>query len=104
MSALADLTLSGGLPGASPVLMFIGFAPAALPFDGGTLLATPTFTVSLPPLNGAGSISIPIPIALDTTPAGCGVHLYFQAIFADPGAAGFYHSAQTNGLDWTIGS
>ncbi|MBI4881069.1 MAG: hypothetical protein HY812_15640 [Planctomycetes bacterium] len=95
----ADLTISNGLAGAAPVLLLAGFAPAAMPFDGGTLLVTPAFVVGLPPLGAGGSLVLPVPI----TPWADGVHVYFQAMFFDPGATGYYQSAQTNGLDWTVG-
>ncbi len=95
----ADLTVSNGLAGASPVLLLAGFAPAGLPFDGGTLLVTPAFVVALPPLGAGGSLVLPVPI----TPWADGVHVYYQVMFFDPGAAGYYQTAQTNGLDWTVG-
>ncbi len=95
----SDLTISNGLAGAAPVLLLAGFAPAALPFDEGTLLVTPAFIVALPPLGAGGSLALPVPI----TAWACGLHVYFQAMFFDPGAAGYYQSAQTNGLDWTVG-
>jgi hypothetical protein len=99
LNTTADLTLTGGLPGAGPVVLFAGFAPAALAFDGGTLLANPTFIVNLPPLDGGGGFVLPVPVG----PTTCGLHLYFQVMFVDPGASGFYQTAQTNGLDWTLG-
>lgn len=100
LNSTSDLTIRGGLPGAAPVLLFAGFAPAALPFDGGALLVNPTFVVTLPGLDGSGGFVLPIPLTAST----CGLHVYFQAMFIDPGASGFNHTAQTNGLDWTIGS
>lgn len=100
LNSNSDLTLTGGLPSAAPVLLFAGLAPATLSFDGGALLVNPTFIVTLPALDGNGSFVLPIPIGAST----CGLHVYFQAMFVDPGAAGYYQTVQTSGLDWTLGT
>lgn len=101
VGAAVTISLTNGLPGASPILL-AGLTPASLPFDGGTLLVIPTLTLALPPFNPAAEVSVPI-----NMPAGssfCGLTLSMQALFVDPGAGGFYHAALSNGLMWTIGN
>ena len=97
-----DLVVGNGLPSAAPVILFVGFAAAALPFDGGTLLTVPVLTLNLPPLSPAGTLTLPFPLPAD--PSLCGVSTFMQVIFVDPGAGGFYQTAQTNGLQLTFGS
>ncbi len=95
------VTIGFGVPGALP-LLFVGLQPLALPFDGGQILVNPLFNVGLPPLDASGRLFLPVPIAEN---AGlCGVTFRMQAIWFDPGAAGFNHTAQTNGLAITFGS
>lgn len=101
LGGTGDFTIAGGLPGASFVFAFIGSAPAALPFDAGTLLVTPGLTMMLPALDGGGGLSLPVAVPAD--PNWCGVSFYFQAGFVDPGAGGPYSTALTNGLQWTLG-
>ena len=75
---------------------------ASVPFDGGTLLVTPVSVSSFNlPFGAASTFSLPINLPLD--PMLCGVNVYFQFMIVDPGASGFYHTAQTKGLHWTIG-
>ncbi len=102
LGGMTDVTLTGGLPGASPVLLFVGLTPAAIPFDGGTLLVQPALTLGLPPLDPSGGFSLPVALPVDSTL--CGGLLFLQALFGDPGANGFYGSAQTQGLAWTLGA
>lgn len=86
----------------TPSTLFVGLAPLAAAFDGGQLLVNPTFIIALPPFDAAGSITIPGVLGDD--PSLCGIAVYHQVMFGDPGAAGFYHTAQTNGLVRTLGS
>ncbi len=95
------IEIGNGLPGALPVL-FLGPAPLALPFDGGSLLAYPAFILFLLPFNGLGK-SIGVGPICDV-PLYCGATVYLQAMFQDPGATGFYHTAQTPGLTFTLGN
>lgn len=99
---LSSIQLGNALPGAIPTLI-LGLAPASLAFDGGTLLAAPTILLSIPvPVPASGTLTIQGSIPNDA--ALCGLTLYHQILFVDPGAAGFYHTAQTNGLARTFGS
>lgn len=102
LGTTCNLTILGGTPGATQVLLFAGFAPATTPFDGGTLRVHPTFMLPLPALSGSGGLTLPVPLPAD--PALCGFSVYFQAMFVDPAAAGFYHTAQTPGLRWILGT
>lgn len=95
------IRLANGLPGALPVL-FLGFTPLSNPFDGGTLLANPVFVLPLVPYPGSGQIDLTFPFC--DVAAYCGATAYLQAMFVDPGAAGFYMTAQTAGLTITLGS
>ncbi len=99
MGTTFGLVLSGGFPLATPVLLFAGVAPASVPFDGGTLLVTPAFVVALPPLDASGGFTLPVML----TEWACGVALYVQVMFVDPNVPNYYHTAQTNGVLWTIG-
>ncbi len=97
-----DLTLAGGVAGFGPVFIFTGFFPAAGPFDGGTLLVNIFSTIILPGLGPGGTLTIPI--AVPYAPSWCGLPVFFQAGFVDPGARGPNHTALTPGLQWTLGS
>lgn len=95
------LQIINAKPGAIP-LLFLGFAPIAVPFDNGTLLTNPLVIVTLPPFNAQGRLDVPTPFGEDV--GLCGISLYLQSIYIDPVASGFYHTAQTNGLVLTFGS
>ncbi len=95
-----DLAVSNGPPFASGLLI-VGFAPAALPFDLGTLLVSP-FSIVPIALNGSGAFALSFPAP--ATAALCGFAVYLQAMAVDPGAVGFYHTVQTAGLSWTFGT
>ncbi len=96
-----SLWVTNALPFAASFLA-VGLAPAALPFDGGTLLVTPAALLPMPPFSATGTLDVSATLPVD--PSLCSAHLYFQNVFVDPGAAGFHHTAQTNGVAWTIGS
>ncbi len=101
LGATATLSMSGALPGNS-VFVFAGFAPASIPFDGGTLLVLPAITLfGLPvPGNGQWTLAAPLP----STPGLAGAEMFIQAGFFDPPSApGFYHSRQSQGVHWTFG-
>lgn len=101
IGSTSTVRIAGGLPGAVPFLV-LGLAPATLPFDGGTLLVDPLLIISIPaPIAADGTLTISGPIPND--PSLCGLELYHQVFYVDPGAAGFYHVALTNGLLRTLG-
>lgn len=101
LGAPFGLRIESGLPGAAPVL-FVGSQRAALPFDGGTLNVLPQLTLVLPPLDAAGRIALPL--TLPPVPAFAGIVLDAQAVFVDPGAGGFWQTAQTKGLEIVFGT
>ena len=93
------ITATNGLPSASPVL-FVGAEQASLPFDEGHLYVKPVSIVVLPPFDLMGVAQV---TALLGDPTLCGVKVFMQAFFLDPGASGVYGTAQTNGVAWTVG-
>ena len=101
LGTTSDLTVTGGLPAANTVVLFVGLTPAAISFDSGTLLVEPALVLALPALGGAGELSLPVAIPADATL--CGLSVAFQVAFVDPLAIGTYHTAATNGLLWTLG-
>lgn len=101
LGAAESITISNGLPGA-PVFLFVGPGTAAIPFDQGVLQVFPTFVLTLPPLDATGTLTLPF--VLPDEASLCGGIVSFQAIFIDPGAIGYYHTAQTNGLRFNFGS
>ncbi len=71
----------GGIPGASGI-WFSGGAPAAAPFQGGTLLAMrPLRREGQFVFDFLGGVSIPVPV----TPAMVGTTRHYQLWFQDPG-------------------
>ena len=101
LGQVADLTITNVLPGVHPVIQFFGLAPGSFPFDGGTLLVNPLLVSVFNLPFGPQSVSLQFQVPLD--PSLCGLDLYFQYMIVDPGAAGFYQTAQTNGQRWTLG-
>lgn len=102
VAASAGFRLTKALPGALPLLL-LGTASAGVPFDGGTLLVQPAVIQVIPipvPINGTLTVAGAVPASASI----CGAALYLQVWYQDPGAAGFYHTAQTNGLTLTFGS
>lgn len=98
----SPVRVSNALPGALSYLA-IGVAPAALPFDGGTLLVAPIVVLPVPvPIAGDGTLVLHGVIPAD--PGLCGLEVFLQALVADPGAAGAYHLALTNGLKRKLGT
>lgn len=97
-----SIQLSNAKPGSMPVL-FLGAAAASVPFAGGTLLAQPQLILPLGvPVALDGKLAIGGTLPDDATL--CGVSLYHQVVFTDPGATGYYHLAMTNGLVRVFGS
>ena len=82
-------------------MLFFGLVQTQLPFDGGFLYVQPLTTLSLPIGPSGGFV---LPVQLPSDPTLCGFPVYFQVIYVDPNAGGFNHTAQTNGLAWTLGS
>lgn len=102
LGKVSGIQMKAALPGALPIL-FLGAKPLDLPFDGGRLLVDPTFVIFLPaPVAADGTFSLQGLVPAD--PNLCGVSLYFQLMFQDPGAAGFHRLAMTNGLQRIFGS
>lgn len=94
------LALSNALPNGSGTLA-IGFAPASIPILGGTLLVDvigPSFLLGGLVTNGAGALTLPLPIP--TTPSPVGVTFHSQWIGADPGAT--FGTSFSNGVAVTI--
>ncbi len=93
------LIIQNSLGAPTTGLLVIGLAPAAIPgFWGGDLLVTPAVVVTLP--FPAGGLTLAGAIPNDTVL--CGLHVYLQAIEADPGAAA--GASSTPGLDLLLGS
>lgn len=101
LGTTSTVELQNAKPGALPIL-FLGTAPVSLPFDGGQLLVNPLSVISIPvPVPASGKLPLSGPVPLD---AGlCGITLYYQVMFTDSGASGYYHLARTAGLARTFG-
>lgn len=97
----SGLRMKEALPGATPVL-FLGLAPLNAAFAGGTLLVDPVQVLFLPaPIAADGTVSLPWAVPADVTL--CGLSIFSQMMFLDPGAAGPKHIAMTNGLHLVVG-
>ena len=92
--------LKNALVGASPVLVW-GLIQGTSGFDGGELLIADPHIVPLPVVGVLGQVGVGWNVPDD--PAACGLDLFAQAFFIDPGAAGPLHTAQSNGLRLSIG-
>ena len=86
--------------GIQPIL-FWGTIPAAIPFDGGTLLMADPNGEWMPvagALNFVGlQWNVPNDLGL------CGSETVFQGLFLDPGGWGQFKTAQSNGLHTVVG-
>jgi hypothetical protein len=82
IATTVSIDVAQGAPGA-PGVLALGFAPAAVPLFGGTLLVTPLATVFhvLPP---AGTFALPLTIG--NNPAYLGIDVFAQALYLDGGA------------------
>ena len=95
------IRVTKALPGALSTL-FIGLQSANLPFDDGALLVNNPIVIGIPvPFDASGGLTLGGAIPND--PTFCGLTLYHQVMFVDPGGTGFYQTAQTNGLRRTYG-
>ncbi|MFG0318043.1 MAG: hypothetical protein ACF8XB_12275 [Planctomycetota bacterium JB042] len=102
LGQVSGIKMKEALPGAMPIL-FVGVKPLDAKFDGGRLLVDPAFVAFLPvPVAADGTLTLQGPAPAD--PNLCGISLYFQVMFQDSGASGFYHLAMTNGLQRIFGS
>ena len=102
--AAIGLKLSGAVGGASASL-FVGLAPAAIPFKGGTFLVGAVVLTASLPMGGtpgvAGAGAFTLPASLPPIPALSGTSLYLQAGFGD--AAAVKGVSLTQGLELAIG-
>jgi Subtilase family len=101
LGTTTTVRIENGLPGALP-LLFLGVAQQNIPFDGGALLNNATWIIQIP-IGILPDGTLPLIGTLPYDPALCGFSLYHQVMFVDPGAAGYYHLAQTAGLKQTFG-
>lgn len=102
LGQVAGIRMKEALPGALPILL-LGALPLDVKFDGGRLLVDPAVVVFVPvPVAADGTLTLQG--ALPAAPNLCGLSLYYQLMFQDSGAVGFYHLAMTNGLQWVFGS
>lgn len=93
------LELTNTLANATVVAIY-GFAPAAVPFDDGTLLVTPGELLGLTS-NASGALDLVVP--LPDASILCGLSVYWQMwIPLDPGASGQGWAA-SNGLRMILG-
>lgn len=101
LGSTSTVRLENALPGAMPIL-FLGITQQNIPFDGGALLTDASWILSIPvPILADGTL--PLIGTLPADPVLCGFSIYHQVMFADPGATGYYHLAQTAGLRRTLG-
>ena len=89
---------SSGAP--APALLMGAFAPAALPFKGGTLLVSPAFAFQLPLLVVPPAVTLNASVPAD--PFICGQSLYLQLLQADAGAP--HGVALSRGLELHFGN
>ena len=102
LGQVTGIRMKGALPGAQAIL-FLGVAPLSVGFDGGKLLVDPTVMAFVPtPVAADGTLDLQA--LLPANPDLCGASLYYQLMFMDSGAGGFYHLAMTNGLNQVFGS
>jgi len=80
--SVATLALTDALP-ASTALLVLGLSEVSVPFKGGTLVPSPDLIIPNLPVDGAGTLTIPIPLP-DPLPGGA--HRYFQLFVVDGGA------------------
>lgn len=99
---ISELKILNGLPG-SPPIVFLSASRSCLPFPPfGTIAVLPVAgNFNMPPFDGTGTSAACLQVPWN---AGlCGVQIYMQAWFGDPGAAGA-PLAHTDGACFTIGS
>ncbi|MFG0318902.1 MAG: S8 family serine peptidase, partial [Planctomycetota bacterium JB042] len=91
------VTLANARPSVTAGLL-IGFAPASVPFGGGTVLVNLSHGLVVTFPTGPGSLNVPAPIPNDSNLIGAKANL--QWVVADPGAVGGY--AMTEGMELTF--
>lgn len=102
LGVVSGFTVEKGRPGALPIVV-VGVNQIAVPFDGGTLLASPQIVVQLPvPIAADGTLTVSAKIPAD--PSLCGLALHHQVLIPDPSASGAHHLSMTNGLTRTLGN
>ena len=89
---------SSGAP--APALLMGAFAPASLPFKGGTLLVSPAFAFQVPLLAVPPAVTLSASVPAD--PFLCGQSLYLQLLQADAGAP--HGVALSRGLELHFGN
>ena len=92
--------LTNVLQGVKPFILW-GSIQASIPFDGGNLYIGDPTGEYMPVVGVLNQVGVQWQIPAD--PALCGAEVFFQAMFIDPGAAGPFKTAQTNGLHTVIG-
>ena len=96
----ALVRLSNVLPGTAPVLIW-GTTPGSFAFDGGELLVGDPHFANLPVVGVFEQVGVGWDIPLDISL--CGADFYMQGMLLDPGAAGTFHTAQSNGVAASLG-
>jgi hypothetical protein len=94
------LRVADAFVGAQPILVW-GLVPAAVPFDGCTVLVEDLHLEFLPTIGVLGQVGIAWDVPSD--PATCGLDVFVQAFMFDPGASGVFALAHTDGLHLTVG-
>lgn len=94
------LKLDDVLVGGQPVLAW-GLVPAEIPFDEGAFLIADPHFLALPTVGVLGQVGSQLNVPEESFL--CGVTVYFQALLIDPGATGVFSTAQSNGVQATIG-
>jgi hypothetical protein len=89
------------VPNAFGVVVF-GDAPAAIPFDGGTVLANPLLLELVATGSGLGAWSFPV--TLPASPSLNGASTYWQFWMPNDAAAAGAHWAASTGLRMTMGN
>jgi len=94
------LLLKDVLVGGQPFLAW-GLVPAEIPFDDGTFLIGDPHFLALPTVGVLGQVGSQLNVPDESFL--CGVTVYLQALLIDPSAGGTFSTAQSNGLQATIG-
>ncbi|MCB9896668.1 MAG: hypothetical protein H6825_01565 [Planctomycetes bacterium] len=94
------VALSNVPQGTTPVI-FVGFEPAEIPFDGGALLVNDPIALTLPTVTILQQVGMNWMIPDDAALAG--VEVFAQAMLVDPAGFGAKKTAQSRGMKVTIG-
>ena len=90
-----------GVPLGVQPFVFWGNVPAAIPFDGGTLLMADPNGEWMPVATVLNQVGIQWQVP--NMPALCGSEVVFQGMFIDPAGWGQFKTAQSNGLHTIVG-